>query len=137
MSVGIVGDILESDTAAGLNTIRTHHERAHTLALDSAIAAVVLGKRLNLPTDRLQALATGTILHDIGLSLLDPEFIEAEEMDLSGDDFERYRAHPVLGYKILRNRFAIPIATTSLQWTHFLLIPDGNRLQIRAINMGL
>jgi hypothetical protein len=37
----------------------------------------------------------------------------------------------------LRNRFAIPIATTSLQWTHFLLIPDGNRLQIRAINMGL
>jgi hypothetical protein len=36
----------------------------------------------------------------------------------------------------LRNRFAIPIATTSLQWTHLFLIPDGNRLQIRAINIG-
>lgn len=118
MSVGIVGDILESDTAAGLNTIRTHHERAHTLALDSAIAAVVLGKRLNLPTDRLQALATGTILHDIGLSVLDPKFIEAEELDLSAEDFDRYRAHPVLGYKILRNRFASDMQPAQIAYQH-------------------
>ena len=117
-SIGIVGDILEADTAAGLNTIRTHHERAHTLALDSAIAAVVLGKRLNMETDRLQALATGTILHDIGLSLLDPEFIEAEEMDLEPQDFERYRAHPLLGYKILRNRFASDMQPAQIAYHH-------------------
>jgi len=36
----------------------------------------------------------------------------------------------------LRNHLAIPIATTSRQWTHFLLIPDGNRLQVRAINLS-
>jgi len=35
----------------------------------------------------------------------------------------------------LRNNFAIPIATTSKQWTHLLLIPDGNRLQVRALNL--
>ena len=117
-SVGIVGDILESDTAAGLNTIRTHHERAHTLALDSAIAAVVLGKRLNLPTDRLQALATGTVLHDIGLSVLDPDFVEAEELDLSPEDFDRYRAHPLLGYKILRNRFGSDMQPAQIAYQH-------------------
>ncbi len=36
----------------------------------------------------------------------------------------------------IRNRLAIPVATTSNQWTHYMLIPEGNRLQIRAINLG-
>gem|GEM_PF-2241109 len=36
----------------------------------------------------------------------------------------------------IRNRLAIPIATTSKKWTHLLLVPDGNRLQVRAINLG-
>ncbi len=35
----------------------------------------------------------------------------------------------------LRNKLAIPMATTSDQWTHFLLIPQGNRLQVHAINL--
>lgn len=35
----------------------------------------------------------------------------------------------------LRNSLAIPIATTSKQWTHLLLVPEGNRLQVRAINL--
>lgn len=36
----------------------------------------------------------------------------------------------------IRNRLAIPFTTTSAKWTHFLLIPDGNRLKIRAINLS-
>ena len=36
----------------------------------------------------------------------------------------------------LRNQMAIPIATTSKQWTHMLLIPSGNRLEIRAMNLS-
>ncbi len=36
----------------------------------------------------------------------------------------------------IRNRLAIPFATTSKKWTHLLLIPDGTRLQIRAINLS-
>lgn len=35
----------------------------------------------------------------------------------------------------LRNQLAIPFATTSKQWTHLMLVPDGNRLLIRAINL--
>jgi len=35
----------------------------------------------------------------------------------------------------LRNAFAIPFATTSNQWTHLMLIPEGSRLQVRAINL--
>ena len=36
----------------------------------------------------------------------------------------------------LRDQLAIPIATTSDQWTHLMLVPDGNRLQVRAINLS-
>jgi hypothetical protein len=36
----------------------------------------------------------------------------------------------------LRNQMAIPITTTSKQWTHMLLIPRGNRLEIRAMNLS-
>ena len=36
----------------------------------------------------------------------------------------------------LRNQMGIPIATTSKQWTHLLLLPSGNRLEIRAMNLS-
>ncbi len=35
----------------------------------------------------------------------------------------------------IRNHLAIPIATTSKQWTHLMLVPQGNRLDVRAINL--
>lgn len=35
----------------------------------------------------------------------------------------------------LRDQLAVPIATTSDKWTHLMLVPDGNRLQVRAINL--
>ena len=36
----------------------------------------------------------------------------------------------------IRNNLAIPIATTSTQWTHLMLIPNGNRIEVRAINLS-
>ena len=35
----------------------------------------------------------------------------------------------------LRNQSAIPVATLSRKWTHYMLIPDGTRLQVRAISL--
>jgi hypothetical protein len=35
----------------------------------------------------------------------------------------------------LRNKLAVPVATTSLKWTHLMLIPDGNRLDVHAMNL--
>ena len=35
----------------------------------------------------------------------------------------------------LRDLLAVPIAPTSSQWTHLMLVPDGNRLEVRAINV--
>ena len=35
----------------------------------------------------------------------------------------------------LRNQFALPVATTSKQWTHLLLEPRGNQLHVHAINI--
>jgi len=36
----------------------------------------------------------------------------------------------------LRNQFAIPVATTSAQWTHLMLVPKGNRLHVHAVNLS-
>ncbi|MDP7008991.1 MAG: hypothetical protein QGI78_05415 [Phycisphaerales bacterium] len=35
----------------------------------------------------------------------------------------------------LRDALAVPVATTSKKWTHLMLIPDGNRLKVRATNL--
>jgi len=37
----------------------------------------------------------------------------------------------------LRNQSAIPVATSSRQWTHFMLIPDGTRLLVRAMSLKI
>ena len=36
----------------------------------------------------------------------------------------------------LRNQLAIPVATTSKQWTHLMLVPEGNRLHVHAVNLS-
>ncbi len=36
----------------------------------------------------------------------------------------------------LRNLSAIPVSTSSRQWTHYMLIPDGTRLQVRAMSFS-
>jgi putative nucleotidyltransferase with HDIG domain len=72
-----------------------HSKRVRDLAL-------VLGSHMGLPTDELQVVAQGALLHDIGkIGVPDSVLRKADALD--EDEWELMRGHPALGYRVLRS----------------------------------
>jgi putative nucleotidyltransferase with HDIG domain len=63
--------------------------------------AVVLGARLGLESDDLEALRWGGLLHDVGKMFL-PGRIVAKEGMLSAEEFTIVKSHPRLGYDLCK-----------------------------------
>lgn len=86
---------------------KDRYTKEHILRVQSL--AVTLAKELGLSGDDLQAIETGALLHDIG-KLGIPEHILAKPGKLSEDEYEKIKAHPVIGSVILEPvRFPWPV----------------------------
>jgi HD-GYP domain-containing protein (c-di-GMP phosphodiesterase class II) len=85
-------------------------------SLNSAILAVAVGVQMKLPAYRLLHLATGALLHDIGMLRI-PDAIVHKQGDLSGDELQKMRAHPLLSHKIIGKELSYPedVAQVALQ----------------------
>ncbi len=62
--------------------------------------SVLMGMELQYPQERLTELATAALLHDIGMSKIDPKILTKKEK-LSFDEYELIRHHPGQGKEIL------------------------------------
>jgi hypothetical protein len=76
-------------------------------SVNAAILSVAVGIQMKLPGHRLLYLASGALLHDIGMLRI-PEAIVKKEGDLSGDELQKIRSHPLLSYKILTKELDYP-----------------------------
>ncbi|MEZ5345558.1 MAG: GTP cyclohydrolase IIa [Pyrinomonadaceae bacterium] len=76
------------------------------------IYAVGIGKALDLPTEEIQALSTGALLHDIG-KLAVPDHILNKPGRLTPAEMEKMKIHPQVGAAILENvNFPYPVIST-------------------------
>lgn len=84
-----------------LSTMVTDGAKQHFLehALNVGVCVTKLGLEEGLPTEELQALAMGAMLHDIGRLLL-PGGLENNGMN---GDMKEYAGHAELGFKLLRD----------------------------------
>jgi HD-GYP domain-containing protein (c-di-GMP phosphodiesterase class II) len=76
-------------------------------SVNAAILSIAVGIQLKLPAYRLLHLASGALLHDIGM-LRVPESIVSKQGDLSGDEVQKMRAHPLHSHKIITKELAYP-----------------------------
>ena len=97
----IVDEVLAADVLSGINTLRTFDGYQFIHALDSTATAVMLGRRLHYSHDELKRLASGCLLHDIGMVMVD-RAIQNKTGRLNPDEQERVRRHPHIGYEMLR-----------------------------------
>jgi len=80
-----------------------------------ASLAIAISKDLDLDKDRIEALGTAAIIHDIGKIDI-PATILAKPGKLSGIEFEMLKTHPQIGYDIIKKiDFPWPIAGIILQ----------------------
>ncbi|MBL8968158.1 MAG: HD-GYP domain-containing protein [Spirochaetaceae bacterium] len=75
--------------------------------VNTAILATVIGQTLKLPVYKLSYLATGALLHDVGMLRI-PESIVKKQGGLSEEEAQKIRAHPLLSYRIVTKELFYP-----------------------------
>lgn len=88
----ILDDVLTRATLAGLTSIKCANSQLYEHSLDVCVVSIMIGRAIGMTNMRLNQLATGCLLHDIG-----KVFVESDE-----DEERMIRQHTLLGFELLR-----------------------------------
>ncbi len=98
----VVGEALEGDLLSGLQTLRSHDDYTFAHCIDVAICSVLIGKELRLSKENLHILARGGMIDDLGKVFVGSAVLN-KPSSLNAQELELMRAHPTLGYDMLRD----------------------------------
>lgn len=99
----IEGALRRTDLRAWLDVVRRFDDTTHQHCLLVAGLAAGFGLRLGVRPRDLRRLTEAALLHDIGKSLV-PHEVLSKPGRLDGGELTSMRAHPVLGYEMLRGQ---------------------------------
>ena len=90
--------------------------RLSVSAINCMIISAVIGNTMRLASHRLLQLATGALMHDVGMMKVEKGILE-KQGKLSGEELTKIRTHPVMGYQIISKDMKYPedIALVALQ----------------------
>ena len=93
---------VSKDTNTALNEVTKEHEGTYlyTLSVNATILSIVTGISIGYGHHRLIPLATGALLHDIGMVRV-PNYITEKSGSLTTDEYNRIKTHPLHGYRIV------------------------------------
>jgi len=86
-------------------------------ALTSSWLCTLIGFRMKLSDDDLNALFLASLTHDFGMLHIDPEILD-KKGDLSPEEWRQIHAHVVIGQKILEEVKGLPKATARAVLEH-------------------
>lgn len=72
----------------------------YTHSVNVLVFSVVLAKRLGFSEEEIQSCGNGTLLHDVGKSMIDPEIVNFRGK-LSKDQFAKIKKHAAFSYDVL------------------------------------
>jgi HD-GYP domain-containing protein (c-di-GMP phosphodiesterase class II) len=84
-----------------MSTLRARHEPTFEHATRVCLSAAAMATDLSFTAEDARQLALAALLHDVGKLAL-PQHIMVSSSPLSGTDSELVRAHPRIGYELLR-----------------------------------
>lgn len=84
-----------------LQDIGTTDDATFIHSINTTVLCLLVGKQLNLSKIELYKLAEGSLLHDIGKTLLQPSIL-LKTTTLTEDEFQHIKEHPLLGYELLK-----------------------------------
>jgi len=102
--------LVRDKEAAVVSAILSADVKGYDLAragVNCAILSVVVGQTMKLPPHRLVHLASGALLHDVGM-LRVPEEIIKKKGALNPEEAQKMRAHPLLSYRIVIKELQYP-----------------------------
>ena len=90
------------DMIIQLVDIKSKDEYLFAHSVNCTVLTTLVGAKMNYGYKNLKLLATGTLLHDIGMVAV-PEHILNKPGELTEDEFETVKKHPEYGFEIFKN----------------------------------
>lgn len=108
--------LMRARSAVRGNTTRAHDDGPIVHATDTTAVALTIGRHLHLPWPELRRLATGCLLHDVGMLAMPPELLAAGRIGPAGRS--HLRLHAAIGYQLLRGLRPGEIVANHVAYQH-------------------
>jgi HD-GYP domain-containing protein (c-di-GMP phosphodiesterase class II) len=113
----LMSEILESNTIASLESLKTHNDYTFQHSLDVAVLGILLGRTAGLPRDQLRELALGCLLHDLGKMYIDEAILD-KPGKLTSEEFDEIKKHPQMGFELIRRMPVFSILPAHVAFQH-------------------
>ena len=118
----IVEEIMfKKDILLSMMEMRSMDNQMFAHSVNVCVLSTVLGKAMFFDHEKLETLAIGAMLHDIGKMQLDSK-LSRETANLNSEEVELFRTHTTLGFEELRKRkeFSLVIAHIAFQHHEYM-----------------
>ncbi len=124
------------DSVLNLLDLKDFDDYTFTHSINVTLMAIMLAKKLNYSRDGLKVIATAGLLHDIGKTLVPIEILTKRE-DLTDEEYEIYKKHPVYGYEIIKSFSGYPSLVQKIVLLHHEKVSGkGYPFGLRGEQMG-
>jgi HD-GYP domain-containing protein (c-di-GMP phosphodiesterase class II) len=113
----LMNEILESNTIASLESLKTHNDYTFQHSVDVAVVGILLGRTAGLPRDQLRELALGCLLHDLGKMYIDEAILDKPGR-LTPEEFDEIKKHPQMGFELIRRMPVFSILPAHVAYQH-------------------
>lgn len=114
----IINDIMSNhDLQLSLSDLSAMDEYTFSHSVSTTVYALLIGYGLNYNRKMMTSLAMGTLLHDIGKTVLDPAIVYKEEA-LTDEEFEYVKRHVECGYELIKDAPNIPATAKEIILSH-------------------
>lgn len=114
----IVEEILfKKDILMSMMDMRSFDNQIFAHSVNVCVLATVLGKAMFLDQEKLETLAIGAMLHDIGKVKMDPKLF-SEAANLSPEEGDLLKTHTTLGFEDLRKRKDLSLVIAHIAFQH-------------------
>src|SRR3954452_21698813 len=113
----LMNEILESNTIASLESLKTHNDYTFQHSVDVAVLGILLGRTAGLPRDQLRELALGCLLHDLGKMYIDEAILD-KPGKLTDEEFDEIKKHPQMGFELIRRMPVFSILPAHVAFQH-------------------
>lgn len=114
----IVEDILyQKEIILNLMDMRSFDNQMYAHSVNVCVLSTVLAKTQGLDREKIDAMALGALLHDIGTTKL-PKSLINKRTPFTENEFELYRTHTQIGYDILRAKKDLSILSAHVAFQH-------------------
>lgn len=110
--------MFKKDILVNVMDIRSKDNHIFAHSVNVCVLSTVLGRVMLLDKEKLETLAIGALLHDIGMVHLPSSLLNINGEDLTTSDLEQMKAHTTLGFEELRKRKEFSLVVAHIAFQH-------------------